>query len=465
MNDASSDMTANTHNKHLIERMGTGPMESPTGKLKMNLLGNEDIEIKEWDGHSSGTTDATIFSSVLNLSNTILGAGVLGLPFAVAKSGVYMGMVLFCVFGFLSGMGLELMCLAARAYPGSDFATLSKKTIPWAKTVVDVAVSIKCFGVGTSYMMVSGDLVPEVVKYIVPNDKLEGHEWILLSRQLWITTFVIIFIVPIVRYKYLDALRYISTFCLFFFGIVVLTIFLYRYNDNKFFDQCQNINDDCPAQIKYWPTDIKEFLGVLPIYIFGFTCHQNAFNVTAELHNPTKRRIYRVVIFTIIVCILIYGGSSYAGYTAFGALKNFPQDILSKFPDTWLTTTVRLVLSINLSFSYALQCNPCRNSLANLIFKKKANQLDDKYFYILTYGLTFSSWVIAMIVSKLGLVLAIVGATGSTTISYILPGLYYYFIFIKDKSFNKYMAIFLASLGICVVPFALTMVFLSGEGG
>ena len=43
------------------------------------------------------------------------------------------------------------------------FAPLATKTIPWAKKFVDIAVAIECFGVGTSYMMVSGDLVPEHV--------------------------------------------------------------------------------------------------------------------------------------------------------------------------------------------------------------------------------------------------------------------------------------------------------------
>ena len=103
-----------------------------------------------------------VISRRMRMKMTII-FGVLGLPFAVAQSGVVMGLILFIFFGFLSGIGLQLMCLAAREYPGSDFASLAKKTIPWAKTVVDIAVAIECFGVGTSYMMVSGDLVPEVV--------------------------------------------------------------------------------------------------------------------------------------------------------------------------------------------------------------------------------------------------------------------------------------------------------------
>ncbi len=39
------------------------------------------------------------------------------------------------------------------------------------------------------------------------------------------------------------------------------------------------------------------------------------------------------------------------------------------------------------------------------------------------------SFVIAMSVSDLSVVLAFVGATGSTAVSYILPGFFYYYMF------------------------------------
>jgi len=45
---------------------------------------------------------------------------------------------------------------------------------------------------------------------------------------------------------------------------------------------------------------------------------------------------------------------------------------------------------------------------------------------MITVGIIISSYIVAMTVSSLDRVLAYVGSTGSTTISFILPGLFYY---------------------------------------
>jgi sodium-coupled neutral amino acid transporter 11 len=48
------------------------------------------------DGHGPGgrLVNASIGSSVINLANTIIGAGMLGLPYAFAQSGYIFGLFL-----------------------------------------------------------------------------------------------------------------------------------------------------------------------------------------------------------------------------------------------------------------------------------------------------------------------------------------------------------------------------------
>lgn len=52
--------------------------------------------------------------------------------------------------------------------------------------------------------------------------------------------------------------------------------------------------------------------------------------------------------------------------------------------------------------------------------------MSDLRFALITTTLIVLSFLTAMTVSSLSLVLAYVGSTGSTTISFILPGLFYY---------------------------------------
>ena len=58
-------------------------------------------------------------------------------------------------------------------------------------------------------------------------------------------------------------------------------------------------------------------------------------------------------------------------------------------------------------------------------------------FAIVTTVLIVLSFITAMTVSSLSLVLAYVGSTGSTTISFILPGLFYYKISDPDSPHHQ----------------------------
>lgn len=79
-------------------------------------------------------------------------------------------------------------------------------------------------------------------------------------------------------------------------------------------------------------------------------------------------------------------------------------------------------------FSYPLQCHPCRNSLDKVLpgNNPATTQISPSRFSTITVGIMIPSYLIAVIVDDLSQVLSVVGAIGSTTICYILPGLFYY---------------------------------------
>jgi uncharacterized membrane protein YciS (DUF1049 family) len=64
---------------------------------------------------------------------------------------------------------------------------------------------------------------------------------------------------------------------------------------------------------------------------------------------------------------------------------------------------------------------------------RRNDSLSDARFAALTSVVVVASYLVAMTVSSLSAVLAYVGATGSTSISFILPGLFYYRISAPDS--------------------------------
>lgn len=170
-------------------------------------------------------------------------------------------------------------------------------------------------------------------------------------------------------------------------------------------------------------------------------------------------RLNKVIAISMVSCVCVYTVVAYAGYFTYG--DKCETDILNNYPETVVVALVRIGLSIAVAFSYPLQCHPCRRCLSSLIWTKDTDDLSNVQFYGLTYAIWVGSFVISLIVHDLGVVLALVGATGSTTISYILPGLFYYRSF-ETQVFDKkrYLALFMVGMGCILIPFAVTVQFI-----
>jgi len=133
--------------------------------------------------------NASWASSVINLVNTIVGAGVLAMPHALSNMGVILGVVVILWAGLTAGFGLYLQTRCARYLDrgAASFFALSQITYPNAAVVFDAAIAIKCFGVGVSYLIIIGDLMPGVVRGFT---KDVGSAVYLLDRHFWVTAFM-----------------------------------------------------------------------------------------------------------------------------------------------------------------------------------------------------------------------------------------------------------------------------------
>jgi len=132
---------------------------------------------------------ASWISSVINLVNTIVGAGVLAMPLALSHMGILLGTFVIIWAGLTSGFGLYLQTRCARYLErgSASFFALSQITYPNAAVIFDAAIAIKCFGVGISYLIIIGDLMPGVVRGLNENIGDVGY---LVDRQFWITAFM-----------------------------------------------------------------------------------------------------------------------------------------------------------------------------------------------------------------------------------------------------------------------------------
>ena len=128
-------------------------------------------------------------SRELTQSIIVLGAGVLAMPLVLSKMGLVVGILVIMWSALSAGFGLYLQTRCARYLErgSSSYFALSHITYPNAAVIFDTAIVIKCFGVGVSYLIVIGDLMPGVVRGF--NESAWGFD-ALVNRRFWITGFM-----------------------------------------------------------------------------------------------------------------------------------------------------------------------------------------------------------------------------------------------------------------------------------
>lgn len=174
------------------------------------------------------------------------------------------------------------------------------------------------------------------------------------------------------------------------------------------------------------------------------------FSILNEISDNSHFRTTTVIFASIGGACSLYILTGITGYLSYG--DNIRGNIVSMYPTAAASTIGRLAIVILVMFSYPLQIHPCRASLdacarwrprrrnspegspsRNSLLTNapkagvpQSREMSDLRFAVISTILIILSFITAMTVSSLEKVLAYVGSTGSTTISFILPGLFYY---------------------------------------
>ena len=113
----------------------------------------------------------------------------MAMPLAISHMGIVLGVFVILWSGMMAGFGLYLQSRCAQYLERgtASFFALSQITYPNAAVVFDAAIAIKCFGVGISYLIIIGDLMPGVVQGFVGG--APDYDF-LVDRHFWVTAFM-----------------------------------------------------------------------------------------------------------------------------------------------------------------------------------------------------------------------------------------------------------------------------------
>jgi len=204
------------------------------------------------------------------------------MPLAMSHMGITLGTIVIIWSGLTAAFGLYLQTRCARYLERgtSSFFALSQITYPNAAVVFDAAIAIKCFGVGVSYLIIIGDLMPGVVRGF--NEGADSIPF-LVDRHFWVTCFMYaplgcpgfslvadiarLVVIPLSFLRRLDSLKYTSVIALISIGyLVVLVVYHFAKGDT--------MADRGPIRVIKW-AGLVSTLQSFPVIVFAYTCHQN----------------------------------------------------------------------------------------------------------------------------------------------------------------------------------------------
>ncbi|CUM67526.1 uncharacterized protein PRCAT00005226001 [Priceomyces carsonii] len=419
---------------------------------------------------------ASTTSSSISLIKTIIGAGMLSMPLAYSTDGIIFGTFIILLAAATSGFGLFLQAYTAAYVPkgNASFFNLCCITYPLLSVLFDIAIAIQCFGCAISYLVLVGDIMTKIVKDVpfIPESSYKIF-WTLSSAVLC---------VPLSFMKNLDSLRYTSILGLIAIGyVLMLTVGHFIAGD---------IQRDDKSKLALFPPNATGVFSTISIIVLAFTGHQNMFSIINEAKDKTLISLTKLIVLAIAVSSGLFIIVGLSGYLTFGDHVN--ANIVLLYPNSFTATLGRLAIIFMVIFSFPLMLHPARISVNNIVFwcrtqlQRKLYQeperapltqesdieqnnehhqkvayvipLSERSFNVITISLLFLGYFLAITVKSFAFILAIVGATGSTSISFTLPGLFGYKLIGSEltelstlESTFKYLSLFLVIWGLVVM--------------
>nr|XP_005561485.1 PREDICTED: probable sodium-coupled neutral amino acid transporter 6 isoform X2 [Macaca fascicularis]XP_014999316.1 probable sodium-coupled neutral amino acid transporter 6 isoform X2 [Macaca mulatta] len=378
--------------------------------------------------------------SVFNLMNAIMGSGILGLAFIMANTGILGFSFLLLTVALLASYSVHLllsMCIQTAVTSYEDLG-LFAFGLP-GKVVVAGTIIIQNIGAMSSYLLIIKTEFPAAIAEFLTGDY--SRYWYLDGQTLLIIICVGI-VFPLALLPKIGFLGYTSSLSFFFMMFFALVI--------------SNATDDCKPKLFHFS---KESAYALPTMAFSFLCHTSILPIYCELQSPSKKRMQNVTNTAIALSFLIYFISALFGYLTFydkvesellkGYSKYLPHDVV--------VMTVKLCMLFAVLLTVPLIHFPARKAVMMMFFSNFP--FSWIRHFLITLALNIIIVLLAIYVPDIRNVFGVVGASTSTCLIFIFPGLFYLKLSREDfLSWKKFGAFVLLIFGILVGNFSLALI-------
>ncbi|KAI0900815.1 transmembrane amino acid transporter protein-domain-containing protein [Annulohypoxylon nitens] len=414
-------------------------IEAPSVALANSL---EDDDVHTWAERERTRPKSGMRSAFMNMANSIIGAGIIGQPYAFRDAGLLAGIVLLIVLTIIVDWTIRLIVINSKLSGASSFQGTVEHC--FGKTGL-VAISIAqwafAFGGMVAFGIIVGDSIPQVLRTVWPGLPEMSVLWILADRRAVIVIFILGISYPLALYRDIAKLAKASTLALISMVIILITVVVQSVltpaeRRGSFSTPLLTINDG-----------IFQAVGVIS---FAFVCQHNSLLIYGSLKTPTIDRFSKVTHYSTGISMLACLIMALAGFLTFGdkTLGN----VLNNFPaDNTMVTFARLCFGLNMLTTLPLEAFVCREVMLNYWFPNEPFNMN--LHLIFSSALVVSAMTLSLLTCDLGVVFELVGATSACALAYILPPLCY--IKLSSRSWKTYVAMGVVAFGCAVMAISM----------
>ncbi len=370
---------------------GSVSIESDMAEDQANLLVIGDAkQIHERHFFSPGSIKASVFTLIVS----IVGAGMLSLPFALQQSGLLIGIFLFIIGAVASYFSLRIIVVSASYSGRSTYGTIAYALLgSRASVFIQIVLLLNMWGTIIGYLVASSSMIHDAIRISAARSHDNGNgnngddnqpDFVRGLSNTWIMiSMTVLLVVPLSLFRTLGALRYSSVIAvcctLYLIGFLITTYLQFCVDEVTVYSPTNSAN---PHQVEcvwkessktnqniYAASSFKGILTTVSIVIFAFTCHPNVLPVYLELQRPTETRMVDKVIFRALLgALLLYLVVSVFAYLIFldqleDSNGNF---LLNDFQNGIGVILGDIFMSIYIVLAIPIMVNACRTSIIEL---------------------------------------------------------------------------------------------------
>ncbi|KAM3544656.1 hypothetical protein ARSEF1564_002385 [Beauveria bassiana] len=418
------DPLRDDHDDHRMPLLTS--LEAPSVALA-NDLDDENEDAGDVVARQLRRPKSGLQSAFMNMANSIIGAGIIGQPYAIRQAGLLAGTLLLVGLTAVVDWTICLIVINSKLSGTSSFQGTVEHCFGRAGLIaISLAQWVFAFGGMVAFGVIVGDTIPHVLLAVWPGLPDVPVIGLLTDRRVAIAVFVMGISYPLTLYRDISKLAKASTFALVGMLVIVVTVLtqgLLVPSEAK---------GEFSLSLLTLNTGIFQAIGVIS---FAFVCHHNSLLIYGSLRTPTIDNFSRVTHYSTGVSMLACLVMALGGFLVFGdktlgnVLNNFPSDNI-------MVNVARLCFGLNMLTTLPLEAFVCREVMLTYWWPDEPFNL--RRHLVLSTGLVASATSLSLVTCDLGAVFELVGATSAVAMAYILPPMCY--MKLTTRSWRTYLA-------------------------